>query len=71
MIHIKEGNYHTLAEVAQKFNTNKMKLLSLNGYLYRSYWSKQKGYTCKESLHLKDTQTNRRIAQKIISQKKT
>jgi integrase len=43
-----------------------MKLLSLNGYLYRSYWNKTKGYTCKESLHLKDSQNNRRIAQKII-----
>jgi hypothetical protein len=26
MIHIKEGNYHTLAEVAQKFNTNKIRI---------------------------------------------
>jgi len=47
-----------------------MKLLSYNGYLYRSYWNKSKGYTCKESLHLKDTQNNRRIASKIIAQKK-
>jgi len=43
-----------------------MKLLSINGYLYRSYWNKQKGYTCKASLHLADNQNNRRIAQKII-----
>jgi len=43
-----------------------MKLLSINGYLYRSYWNKSKGYTCKESLKLKDTQNNRRIAQKLI-----
>jgi len=47
-----------------------MKLLSINGHLYLSYWNKSKGYTCKESLHLKDTQLNRRIAQKIIAEKK-
>jgi hypothetical protein len=26
MIHIKEGNYHTLAEVALMFNTNKIRI---------------------------------------------
>ena len=26
MIHIKEGNYHTLTEVALMFNTNKIKI---------------------------------------------
>jgi len=26
MIHIKEGDYHTLAEVAAKFNTNKIRI---------------------------------------------
>lgn len=26
MIHIKDGNYHTLQEVATKFNTNKIRI---------------------------------------------
>lgn len=47
-----------------------MKLKVISGHLYRSYWDKNLRYTRYQSLKLKDTQANRRIAAKIIAQKK-
>ncbi|MBK8609099.1 MAG: hypothetical protein IPL84_03930 [Chitinophagaceae bacterium] len=47
-----------------------MKLVVKNGYLYRSFWDKNLKYTRYQSLNLKDNQTNRRTAQKIIANKK-
>lgn len=42
-----------------------MKITSFRGYLYLEYWDKDKGYTWRESLKMKDTQVNRREAKKI------
>lgn len=43
-----------------------MKLRSINGILYKEFWDHQKGYTRRKSLKLKDTQINRRHAQKLL-----